>query len=49
MRGCFHPTEDALYHIAYPQLAATPFLVVPIRVGVKNWLSSQGMLGEGLA
>ena len=41
MRGRFHPIEDTLYHIAHPQLAATPFLVVPIR----DCLSSQGTLG----
>ena len=48
MRGCFHPIEDTLYHIAYPQLAATPFLVVPIRVGVRNCLSSRGALRRGV-
>ena len=48
MRGRFHPIEDTLYHIAYPQLAAAPFLVVPIRVGVRNCLSSPGALGGGV-
>ena len=48
MRGRFHPIEDTLHHIAYPQLAATPFLVVPIRVGVRNCLSSRGTLGGGV-
>ena len=44
MRGCFHPIEDTFYHIAYPQLAAIPFLVVLIR----NCLSSWGTLGGGV-
>ena len=48
MRGCFHPIEDTLYHIAYLQLAATPFLVVPIRVSVRNHLSPWGALGGGV-
>ena len=48
MRGRFRPIEDTLYHIVYPQLAATPFLIVPIWVGVRNCLSSRGTLGGGV-
>ena len=48
MRGRFHPIEDTLYHIAYSQLAATPLLVVPIRVSVRNRLSPRGALGGGV-
>ena len=48
MRGRFHPVEDTLDHIEYSQLAATPFLVVPIRVSVRNRLSPRGALGGGV-
>ena len=48
MRGRFHPVEDTLDHIAYSQLATTPFLVVPIRVSVRNRLSPWGALGGGV-
>ena len=48
MRGRFHPVEDTLDHIAYLQLAATPLLVVPIRVNVGNRLSPWRALGGGV-
>ena len=48
MRGRFHPIKDTLYHIAYSQLATTPFLVVLTRVSVRNCLSPRGALGGGV-